>query len=356
MRKVRVLALLLLLFSLMPISFSKGAWEYQDSYGSWEYYNTNSWKSPYNANYSWFEYKTNQTNLNRYSCVIRLKSYDIGGLWELEKAQQIVNFTFVDESNTHKLEVIIGHEIRIHLFGYKDVQTYVLISFDDVSEAILPIIRLMDVEIYVWRSSTDTLSVDYLMKYDYTQSEANQVFSYNYTVGSSWFNNVNITQRVEKQLYTLGSCNAMIEGEKLNEVVGSGSYLTEKPYSFTELPLAQQIGNEIWRVLKGVSDTIYNALPQEVKDFLSTASTVIYDFGNFAYTLLIALWDTLISNIPLVFGAYGLYLIYLIFKAMDEGDWSILFEHFIKITSLFLSLANAVLSVIRTVINLIKWW
>jgi len=264
--------------------------------------------------------------------------------------------TLIDENATHRLEILISHECRIHLFGYTDVLTKVSVTFDNVSEVVLPILNNMDAEVWIWRSGVNQLSADYMLKYDCYSEEANLIETRNYTVSSEWFNNVTIIQRVEKQLYTWGSCNAMIEGEKLKEVIGSGSYLTEKPYTYRELSMAEIIARQVWGYLKSVSDAIYEALPEEVQDFISTASTVINDFGDFTYNLLMVLWNTLIPNIPLVFGAYGLYLIYLIFKAIDKGDWSIIVEHFIKITSLFLSLANAVLSVIRTVINLIKWW
>ena len=231
-----------------------------------------------------------------------------------------------------------------------------MVTFDGQSQVVIPLLNNMDVEVWIWRSGLEQLSADYMLKFDCYSEECQYIEKANYTVGSSWFENVTIIQRVEKQLYTLGYCNAMIEGEKLKEVIGSGGVISEAPYTYKELPLAEVIARRVWGYLKSVSDAIYEALPENVQNFISTASTVIYDFGDFTYNLLIALWNTLIPNIPLVFGAYGLYLIYLVFKSIDEGDWSIIVEHFIKITSLFLSLANAVLSVIRTVINLIKWW
>ena len=356
MRKVKVLALLLMLFSLMPIGFSKADWEYQDSYGSWDYYSADNWKSPYDANYSWFEYRFEQNNLSKFGFAIRLKNYVIGGLWELEKAQQLVNITLIDANETHKLQILISHELRIHLFGYTDVLTQVLVTFDDKNQIVIPLLNNMDVEVWIWRSGTDQLSADYMLKFDCYSDECQYIEKANYTVGSSWFENVTIIQRVEKQLYTFGYCNAMIEGEKLKEVISSGGVLSEAPYNVEELPLAEVIARRVWGYLKSVSDKIYEALPENVQNFISTASTIIYDFGDFAYSLLIALWNTLIPNIPLIFGAYGLYLIYLVFKSIDEGDFSPLFEHFMKITSLFLALANTVLSVIRTIINSIKWW
>ena len=220
MRKVRALALLFLLFVLMPIGFSKGAWEYQDSYGSWEYYGNDAWKSPYDANYSWFEYRFNQSDLNKLGFAIRLKNYVIGGLWEIEKAQQLVNITLIDENEEHRLEILISHECRIHLFGYTDVLTKVSVTFDNTSEVVLPILNNMDAEVWIWRSGVNQLSADYMLKYDCNSEEVNMIETRNYTVSSEWFNNVIIIQRVEKQLYTWGSCNAMIEGEKLNEVIG----------------------------------------------------------------------------------------------------------------------------------------
>jgi len=360
MRGLRVLVLTLIFALTLSVTPVLGYWTQTESQGSWDYHTHYFWRSPCDINYSVFEYTMNQTDFNRWSFVVRLVDYDVGGLWEIEKCQQLFNATLYDVSETgwtHKIEILVGHDCSIHLFGIKTVQTWIRIKFDtQVIEPVIPIQRDMDVDIHVWRSASDTLSITYLMKYDYTETEA-MFFreDINKTVGSAWFSTVYLTEKVEKQLYSWGSAVGMIQGEKEQEIIGSGSAIS-KPYSFRELTLAQQFGSEIWRNLKSIWDAVYNALPENVQNFISTASSLIYDFGNLAYNVLILLWDILIPNLPLIFGAYGLYLIYLIFKSIDTGDWTILFDHFIKITSLFVALGNAVLSVIRTIISLIKWW
>jgi len=357
MKKSNVIVLCLIFFLTVSVIPTSAYWIKTDSAGNWDYQNHNSWKSPYDKNYSYFEYKMNQTSFNRWSFVVRLIDYEVGGLWEIEKCTQLFNATLCDgESWTHKIEILVGHECSIHIFGIKTVKTWIQVKIDGQVEPIIPIQRNMDVEIHIWRSSTDILSITYIMKYDYTQNEANFYREgINKTVGSSWFSNVDLKQRVEKQLYSWGYAEGMIQGEKVQEVIGSGGAIS-KPYSFRELTLAEQIGSELWRNLKGLSDMAYNSLPENIREFLDNASKIIYDFGLFVFSLFNILVNILISNIPLVLGAYGLYLLYIIFKAIDKGDFSILFEHFISISKLFIAIGNTVLSVVRTIISLVKWW
>jgi len=211
----------------------------------------------------------------------------------------------------------------------------------------------MVVEVHIWRSASGTLSLAWLLKYDATEEYATFWDIRNVTLGSAWFNSVTLTQRVEKRLFF--GAGAYIKGDKTQETIGSNGVISQ-PFSFTELTLVQQIGNEVWRTLGYIQKSIYDALPQNVREFIDQAGAIIYDYGSFAWTMLNSLWSIVIENWVFIIGIYPLYLVYLIFKCMEKGDWTELVEHFFRLSGVFLSLGNAVLGVIRTIVNLIKWW
>jgi len=357
-KKFYFLLFLLILFSLS--SFVKLGMAQTDDWtltqvgGDWSYYSPSSWESPYNFTVSYFQYKKEVQNFQKWQFGVRCLDADVGGLWEISKVFH--NFyAEVNSTNSDKRVIIlISHTRMIHLFGLKDWNTLVLIYRDGDWECCYSGLNNLFVQVYFWRNSSDTIYLSYRLKYSPNDNECVFGEDIPFVVGSSFFNNVTLYQTVEKGLSV--NTGGYIKGEKINEEITTGTGGIPNPSTEKELPLAQVIARNVWNELNQIWESFRNALPEDIRNFLDSAGQVISGFGNFLYTMFNVFWSILVDCLPILFGAYGLYLLYLIFSSLEAGDWSPLFEHFFKVGGLFISIGSTLLSVVRTIVNLIKWW
>ncbi|RLE45149.1 hypothetical protein DRJ16_00240 [Candidatus Woesearchaeota archaeon] len=350
----RSIILFTLLAFITLISFVNADWVFEEVSGDWNYYSLVNWESPYNYTVSWFEYNQTLENFQKWEFGVKCIDACVGGYWESSSVYQ--NFYAELNHSDTKIGILISHSRKIHFFGVQDWRTDIFVWRDNNWEWRYGSLINAYVQVYIWRNTTDTVYITYQVKY--SQSDENYIFGEDlaFNVGSDWFSNVTLNQRVEKDLTSGGYTGGSIKGEKLGEEITTGTSGISNPKTGSELPLAQAIAKNIWSELGNLFENFKNALPEEVRNFLDQAGQAIYGFGNLAYALFSTLFGLLVNNLPLILGVYGVYLIYIIVKCVEGGDFSPLFEHFFKIAGLLFAIGNTVLNVIKTIISLIKWW
>jgi len=331
-------------------------WTQTEKSGDWTYADHNRWLSPYSGNYSYFSYQDNRTNFNRWSYVVRLTRVAMGGLWDIEKVQQLAGMTLVDSEDVSKISVYIGHEIATIVYGYVSVKTWVTVQVNDTTVSSIWVLRDMDVEVHIWRSEDEKITISYFLLIDYTTKAANEVReNINVSLSSSWFSNVNFREKIEKQFYTWGFVQGEIEGDKPYEVIGTGGPIG-KPYNVMERTLSQIAWEELWNALNTIKLALWSLLPSSITAFLDQAWEAITSFGNLAWTLIHGFGVVLFSNIPLILGAYGLYLVYLIVSCVDKGTFTPLFNHFLRMTEILMAIGHVALMIIHVIVDLVKWY
>ena len=352
MKKGLILLAVLLFAGL--IGLINADWVFEEVSGDWDYYSLAYWKSPYNYTVSWFGYNQTLENFQKWEFGVRCIDACVGGYWEFSTVYQ--NFYAELNHSDTKIGILISHSRKIHFFGIQDWRTDIFVWQDDNWVWRYGSLINAYVKVYIWRNTTDTVYITYQVKY--SPQDIDYIFGEDlaFNVGSDWFSNVTLNQKVVKDLTSGGYTGGSIEGEKLEEEIATGTTGISNPKTGSEIPLAKAIAKNIWSELSNLYEGFKNALPEEIRGFLDDAGQTIYGFGNFAYSVFTVLSSVILSNLPLLFGVYAVYLVYIIVKCIEEGDYTPLFEHFFKIGGLFLKAGNTILNVIRTIINLIKWW
>jgi len=325
MRKILYFMILLLLVNLVNIVNAQ-EWELTEQEGDWNYISQTLWESPYSSTYSAFEYTTYVNDFQHLKAIIYLESYDIGGYWEISKAHQGVFFTLSDANNTFTITFIVDYELKIHLLGIKEVVTSACVQAgDSIGIPAMPVSRAMYVEIHAWKRSDNKLVVAYMYKYDPNEN-ATTVFNEEIIdVNPSWFENVQIIERVEK--YCEFGAGAYIKGGLTTLELTSGSGFSSAPYSPKEMAWIGIYRRNFWFI-----DTLYQA-------------------GSFLWSMLTLLWNFIIPCLPLLFSVYGFYLLYLVVSCLEDGDFTRLYDHFIRIAQLFVSIIQAIFNAINTIIS-----
>jgi len=305
-------------------------WQFLGSEGDWLYYSPILWETPYSNVYSKFMYGIKIQNFQHFKAIVYLENYDIGGYWEISKGHQLVSFIF--KGNSTIIAFVVDHQLRIHLLGYKDVLTSCsAINLNNLDEGLnsISVMKNMYVEIHAWKNSENQLVLAYMYRYDPTDVSAT-VFQETVLldIPQSFFNNVTIIEVVEKGLEFGGSCS--FKGGLADLNVTSGSGLSQAPYQAKELSWLEIYRKNWWFIDQ------------------------LYQLGSFLWSMLILLWNIVIPCLPLLFSVYVFYLLYLVLGSMEDGDFHKIYDHFIKIAQLFVSIAQAIYQGINTILSHFK--
>ena len=203
------------------------SWTLIDYAGDWNYFSLTSWESPYNFTISYFQYKKEVQNLQKWQFGVRCLDADVGGLWEIST----VYHSFYAEVNNTELNkrviILVSHSRMIHLFGIKDWKTTVFIYQNGDWKCSYQSINNLFVQVYFWRNSSDVLYLSYRVKYAPSDNECVFGEDIPFVVGSSFFSSVTLYQTVEKGLSV--NTGGYIKGEKINEEITCLLYTSPSP-------------------------------------------------------------------------------------------------------------------------------
>ena len=295
--------------------------------GDWSYFSQTLWETPYSSTYSYFEYARSISDFQHLKAMVFLDSYDVGGYWEISNGIMEVDFILTDSNNTFEIVIGCGYCFKIHLLGFKSVETRACALKN--GEMLFPNIvvsKIMYIEVHAWKNANNNLVIACMYKYDPNENATTVYHEIEITdLPNGWDDNLIIKQRVSKILNFGAGC--YFKGGLTTLELTSGNGFSSAPYSTQELAWMEIYRRNFWFI------------------------DVLYQAGSFLWSMLTLLWDFLIPCLPLLFSVYGFYLLYLVVSCLEDGDFTRLYDHFIRIAQLFVSIVQAIFNAINTIVS-----
>ncbi len=336
----------LIISLLLNVCSVSASWSEDEVYGTWTGDSTHAyWNSTDDGTTSWRVYSQTVNSFERWSFGKENLDQGVYGWWFSSSVSDRVIATV--QGGSWEFKAYLEHRsiymLSEHTIISLDVNGY---AYDSYA------VQGNDKYIvaYFWRS-TDYLVVTLMIKESQNSTEYLYKMQHEFNVGSSWFDSVTLTQEVRKDMggaYPSG----WICGEKIDEelLTGGGG---GTPYNETAPEnLAGSIAKAISDMFSSLAQNIYELLPEGVRGFVDNIGDITVGAGSL-FTSLFGLvtnnWEQMEIILVLAFLSMVFYLI-------ETGDVSGFVQKFVAIAHFAVSVANLVLAVIRTIVNLIKWW
>ena len=158
---------------------------------------------------------TNITNFQTWSGTVSRNDSSLGGWWTISADEQWVNLELYDNVTTHTVRVWVEHWSKLFLFSQITRKTSFQIYFDGQAQYVEAPYAMgyhTDVSFYVYKNTTSIIGVSIYMD--------SMKWGKTFEVGASWFDNVTISQRVDKNMEA--GATGYITGRLLNEALVSG--------------------------------------------------------------------------------------------------------------------------------------
>jgi len=345
----------ILLFTIL-ISPCFGAWTQIQFEGNWEVATDTHWKTDTtDTTWSTAKLKHENTVSSFSSWYFEFKWNGLeGGGWFVTDSDVDTRTTFTvqDQNQTHKLEIVLRGCGGIYAFGYygailpayERCQRF-LVYFDGSEKYMSSIHKFDRMITKVWIQKNGDDKIDVFVRtyyYEINILKCQEGFNGTYTVGPSWFTDVQLTQFTEK--WGVG----WIEGVKENEMIN------ETPPELSPAEIPEREPFIVW-LQKWVShqwSSIGEALPEPIKQFMATISSS----WNYATQIMGLAFSVVVTFIPYIGIFYILYLVGVVVNCMLNMTIDPLFDHLIDMYKLFASIVSTVTGIVRTIWGFIKFW
>jgi len=257
MNRVKILSVLTLLILLSSIQFVN-CWDLMSQTGSWKASNHNYWEiypletwgsatlnfTKKVENFTYWYFELSNIYVNGY------------GYWVVDQDIETLNkFIIEDENKTHKIEIILNAGDS-NFFGWHETHKNLILYVDGEEKGLLD--RGDTFRVWVVRLPNDEIKVQMRSYLDGSVVQGYDEDNINF--GASWFNQVVLTQYID--VWGMGE----FECHKFNEVILANEYGEE---SSEPIPsFSQSFTTTLINYVKGVWNSLGDALPKPVKDFI----------------------------------------------------------------------------------------
>lgn len=339
MKKSEIAICLLIASLLLPLNVVFGSWSETDQTGTWgnayDYY----WETPDNAtwhtatldySYGWI------TNFTEWKATITQECHGWGAtIWDDDYECESV-FTMIDNESVTEVSIEVWTRGEQFFFWTTEISTmYVYVNGTEIAQYWEGGFRKHYFDAYQQGSTLFLRTRVYDNDWNPLRGDNLEI-----DVGSSWFENVTLTQ--SHDAWGKGWCL----GTKTSEVIKSN----ENPEGTTsEIPSGQEaFWTRLWNSIRDWGST----LPEPLKAWFTQIQAWMSTF----WTILTMVWALVVAFLPVLGIFYFMSFIGVFFTGIVTGNMDLLQTYVMKQYELANGFANTIVSTIHAIWSLIKFW